>query len=144
MYDTQIAIVKYLENIKTVNGIQTIESYTGQLAEAAQNMSRATFKKPAVLVVIDGCTEHFSGRNVPVSLIVVTDSKSFNVKLARANNLQLVQDLLDWILDNRSFEHDQNVYTILSEIENAAISAGILSITQRYTIAEINFEVKKQ
>ena len=141
MYDTQQALIAHIDSVKDDLGILTVKAYAGEFKDPA----KLTNLKPAVFVIyIDGGIDLVGG-TFRFDLLVLVDSKTLSAQANAENNLQLSQQIMDWIILHNQFSHLGKHYHIPNKYtdNHPPPQASTLLVDARYNIIAVHLSVIK-
>jgi len=130
MFDCQQALLNHLKSEFKAPQINTIAGYAGELKDA----TKLTEIVPAVLVIyIDG-EPAAQDRFHNFDLLVITESRTLQIKENLEGNLKLVTDVTKFLRQKPLFVSFDGVY--YSDPEK--LTGRTLSIDNRYTIVALS------
>jgi hypothetical protein len=138
MYKCQQSLIAHLGTQFTSPTVRTIEEYAGQLKEDAKKLTQLL---PAVLVkYIEGKPAALDKQH-RFDLLVITQSRTFDKKTNKNNNIQLVSGIAAWIKNNNHVftPHDSSSGTY--EIVKATVRAKTLEVNNRFCIVALSLEI---
>lgn len=136
------ALIEHLHAARNILELATVKKYQGELADA----NKISADLPALFVMWDNSRMKKNGPGIyEFSLLVCSENKAFNRLRNADDNMELVSNIMEWLLENTEFTGDNNSRFGIGDGRqgSAEPTADMLVDTLDFTISEISVTVYK-
>lgn len=134
----EVTLRALIDYSSAITEFETIEEYDNHLD---QNGIKKTIPLPGLLLHFSGGHVKQHAKGMDFRLLVLTESKSFNKKENRSNNLVLVTKLMDHFSESPGFEFTDNGTQYSYEIKLDTLQAKPVLINDRHVIHTIMLNI---